>query len=56
MRLEHQFNKNIKMGGNFAYVNTSTVATSATEEQTAGTNMFYVSRPPIYPIYKRDER
>ena len=59
LRLEHQFNKNIKMGGNFAYVNTSTVATSATEEQdqTAGTNMFYVSRTmaPIYPIYKRDE-
>ena len=56
--LEHQFNKNIKMGGNFAYVNTSTVATSATEEQdqTAGTNMFYVSTmAPIYPIYKRDE-
>lgn len=47
------------MGGNFAYVNTATVATSATEEQdqTAGTNMFYVSRvmAPIYPVYKRDE-
>ena len=59
LRLEHQFNNYIKMGGNFAYVNTATVATSATEEQdqTAGTNMFYVSRvmAPIYPVYKRDE-
>ena len=59
LRLEHQFSKNIKIGGNFSYVNTTTVATSATEEQdqTAGTNMFYVSRvmAPIYPIYKRDE-
>lgn len=59
LRLEHQFNQYIKMGGNFSYVNTETVATSATEEQdqTAGTNMFYVSRvmAPIYPVYKRDE-
>lgn len=59
LRMEHQFTKWLKAGGNFTYVNTSTKATIATEEQdqTAGSNMFYVSRTmaPIYPVYDRDE-
>lgn len=59
LRMEHQFTKWLKAGGNFTYVNTSTKATVATEEQdqTAGSNMFYVSRTmaPIYPVYDRDE-
>lgn len=59
LRMEHQFTNWLKAGGNFSYVNTATTATSATEEQdqTAGSNMFYVSRTmaPIYPVYDRDK-